>query len=157
MDSNIQWQWLRFDQMTPAQMEAMFSLRQAVFIVEQDCIYLDIDGKDDQAIHLLGWVNNQLIATLRVFESYREYQSDSGETRASIGRICIHANFRNAGSGQQLVGRALDFIRQNFNNKPVKIGAQLYLKQFYEKLGFRQVSDIYDEDGIDHIHMLLKE
>jgi len=156
MSPNIQWQWIQFDQMTPQQMEAMYCLRQAVFIIEQDCIYPDIDGKDYQAIHLFGWLDEQLVATLRVFESYQEYQSDSGETRASIGRICTHKDFRNNGTGQKSVDKALDFIKRNYNNKPVKIGAQFYLKQFYEKLGFKQVSDIYDEDGIDHIHMLLK-
>ena len=130
MSLNIQWQWIKFDQMTPVQMEAMFCLRQAVFIIEQDCIYPDIDGKDDQAIHLLGWLDDQLVATLRVFENCQEYQSNTGETRASIGRICTHKDFRNGGSGQKLVAKALEFIKQNYNNKPVKIGAQFYLKRF---------------------------
>jgi len=156
MGSNIRWQWLKFDQMTPVQMEAMYQLRQAIFIIEQECFYLDIDGQDNQAIHLLGWSGDRLVATLRVFESYSDYQSDTGENRASIGRICTHASFRKNGIGQELVAKAVEFIRQNFMGQPIKIGAQFYLKQFYQNFGFKQISEIYQEDGIDHIHMLLE-
>ncbi len=156
MNSKIQWQWIEFSKLSASQMEAMYQLRQDVFIVEQECFYLDIDGLDDQAIHLLGWADNRLVATLRLFEDYPDYQSKKGESRASLGRICTHKDFRTDGYGKELLVRAIDYIAQNFAQKSIKIGAQLYLKRFYENFGFKQVSDIYKEDGIDHIHMLLE-
>jgi len=157
MNLNIIWQWHSFEDLTPIQMEAMFALRQEVFIVEQDCPYLDIDGKDQQAYHLLAWseeqpnqqANRQLIATLRVFESYHQYQN-----MASIGRICTHQSVRKDGVGRILVSKAIEFIEENYPSKAIQIGAQFYLKKFYQEFGFTQISDIYDEDGIDHILML---
>lgn len=157
MNSNIIWQWHSFEDLTPTQMAAMFALRQEVFVVEQDCPYLDIDGKDQHAYHLLAWSedrsnkqsNKQLIATLRVFESYHQYQN-----MASIGRICTHQSVRKDGIGRLLVSKAIEFIEENYPGKAIQIGAQCYLKKFYQEFGFAQISDIYDEDGIDHILML---
>jgi len=147
--NEINWQWRKFEELSPVEMQAMFALRQDVFIIEQDCIYQDIDGKDDKAIHLLGWMGDKLVATLRVFESYPEYQN-----KVSIGRICSARIVRGSGIGRELVAKSLEFIDENFQNKPIQIGAQFYLKKFYEDFGFKQVSDIYDDDGIDHILML---
>ncbi len=148
MKSKIDWQWKKIEQMTAQELEKMFSLRQEVFIVEQNCPYADIDGKDSMAHHLLVWKNNSLIANLRVFESYHEYGD-----RASIGRICVASSVRKYGIGKELVQNAIDFIAENYPKKEIQIGAQFYLKNFYEKLGFSQISDIYDEDGIEHILM----
>jgi len=145
----ISWQWRNFDELTPIEMQAMFALRQDVFIIEQNCIYQDIDGKDDKAIHLLAWMDNKLVATLRVFENYPEYQNN-----VSIGRICTEKSVRKYGIGRELVAESIQFIEEHFPNKPIQIGAQFYLKKFYENFGFKQISDIYDEDGIDHILML---
>lgn len=147
--SEIIWLWRQLHELEPLQMQAMFALRQAVFIVEQDCPYLDIDGKDEQAHHLLGWADGQLVATLRVFESYKEYQN-----YASIGRICTHQSVRKLGLGKEIVNKAIAFINKKDSNKPIQIGAQFYLKGFYQALGFEKISDIYDEDGIEHILML---
>ncbi len=157
MNLKINWQWHRFKELTPFQMEAMFALRQQVFIIEQDCPYPDIDGKDQQAYHLLAWSeghsdkpsNKRLIATLRVFESYHQYQN-----MASIGRICTHQSVRKDGVGRLLVSKAIEFIEESYPGKGIQIGAQFYLKKFYQGLGFEQISDIYDEDGIDHVLML---
>ena len=149
MIANIDWQWHALDDLTSFQMQEMFALRQDVFIVEQDCVYQDIDGKDQQAFHLLGWQNGQLIATLRVFECYQPYANN-----ASFGRVCTHYSVRNSGVGKLLISEALKFIDENFPTQSVQIGAQYYLKNFYQAFGFEQVSDIYDEDGIDHVLML---
>ena len=147
--NEINWQWRKFEELSPVEMQAMFALRQDVFIIEQDCIYQDIDGKDDKAIHLLGWLGGKLAATLRVFESYPEYQN-----KVSIGRIYTARSVRGSGIGRELVAKSLEYIDENFPNKPIQIGAQFYLKKFYEDFEFKQISDIYDDDGIDHILML---
>jgi len=149
MESKIIWQWHVLDDLTPFQIQEMFALRQEVFIVEQNCPYQDIDGKDEQAYHLLGWQDEQLIATLRVFERYQPYLNN-----ASFGRVCTHQSVRNEGFGKLLISKALEFISENFPNQSVQIGAQCYLKDFYQAFGFKQVSEIYDEDGIEHILML---
>ena len=149
--SKITWQWLTFNELTPHHMQAMFALRQNVFIVEQDCPYPDIDGQDEVAHHLLGWNGDELIATLRVFESYKSYDNN-----ASIGRICTHESVRKLGFGKIIVLKAIDFITNDLQRSSIQIGAQFYLKRFYQTFGFKQISDIYDEDGIDHILMLKK-
>jgi len=149
MNLDIDWQWHQFEQLNPNQMAAMFALRQDVFIVEQDCPYSDIDGQDPQAHHLLAWSGDTLVATLRVFDSYPAY-----DNHCSIGRICTHQTVRQYGIGRELVANAIEFIGQQFPNKAIQIGAQHYLKRFYQGFGFEQISDIYDEDGIDHILML---
>lgn len=148
MTAKREWRWETIEQMSASHLEKMFSLRQDVFIVEQDCPYSDIDGKDSKADHLLVWEGDFLIATLRVFKSYQEYGN-----RASIGRICVAFSSRKDGIGKKLVQKAIDFIGENYPDQDIQIGAQCYLKKFYENLGFHQVSDIYDEDGIDHILM----
>ncbi len=147
-NQNLDWQWRTLQQMTGIETEKLFSLRQDVFIIEQNCLYADIDGKDSKAHHLLVWEDDCLVATLRVFESYQEY-----DNRASIGRVCVANSARKYGIGRELVQSSINFIIDNFANKEIQIGAQLYLKNFYQKLGFRQISEIYDEDGIDHILM----
>jgi ElaA protein len=149
--SSITWQWLTFNELTPHQMQAMFALRQTVFIIEQNCLYLDIDGQDEVAHHLLGWNGDELVATLRVFESYDYYDG-----HASIGRVCTHESVRKLGLGHQLVSKAIDFIEVILQKSSIQIGAQYYLKRFYQEFGFTQISDVFDEDGIDHILMLKK-
>ena len=161
MNTQVLWQWVAFDELTASQMEAMFALRQKVFIVEQECLYLDIDGLDSQAIHCLGWANGQLVATLRVFKKFEAYDNCS-----SFGRICVDKFFRNQGVGRELVSNALAWLDNNWLDKnglaqnkaakAVQIGAQEHLKGFYQSLGFKQVSESYEEDGIPHILMRLK-
>jgi len=147
----LKWNWFTFNQLSNQQLEQMFALRQQIFIVEQDCPFPEIDGKDSKAQHLLVWEDDVLIATLRVFESYKEY-----DNKASIGRICVAEPARKYGIGKELVQRAIDYVEKEFDRKDIQIGAQFYLKKFYQGLGFKQISEIYDEDGIDHIHMLLQ-
>jgi len=149
MTDKINWQWYQFQQLKPDEMAAMFALRQQIFVVEQNCPYLDIDGKDPQALHLLAWQNEQLVATLRLFESYPDY-----DNHVSIGRICTAISAREKGLGQQLMIQVLDYIKQNYPAKKIQIGAQNYLKPFYSRFGFEQISDIYLEDDIEHILML---
>ena len=147
--AEINWQWREYNALTRDEAVAMFKIRQDVFIVEQDCPFHDIDGLDPDAEHLLGWYQNELVATLRFFHSYQPYQG-----RCSLGRICSAQKFRKFGIGRALVKEGLKRVDQLYPEKETEIGAQFYLKKFYESFGFVQSSDIYDEDGIDHIHMI---
>ncbi|MEE4246491.1 MAG: GNAT family N-acetyltransferase [Kangiellaceae bacterium] len=147
--SAINWQWVRYQDLSVEQLAEMFQLRQRVFIVEQDCPYLDIDGKDPDAIHLLAWYDGTLVATLRLFPQYKDYQNQS-----SLGRICSHPDYRRFNIGRNLVQHGVDYIDQHYADRNCQIGAQLYLKKFYESFGFSQNSEPYDEDGIPHILMV---
>jgi ElaA protein len=147
--SAIDWQWAAYEELTRDQLAAVFELRQAVFIVEQNCPYPDIDGKDPQALHLMAWLDNRLVATLRLFPSYKPYQG-----HCSLGRICSRQDVRRLGVGKELVRRGLDYIDRHYPDKSTQIGAQHYLKRFYQGFGFVQCSEPYDEDGIEHILMI---
>ncbi len=149
--NSITWYWKAWSELTVDEVTAMFKLRQDVFIVEQDCPFHDIDGKDDQALHLFGWDGDILVATLRLFENYKPYQN-----QASIGRICSHKDYRSTGAGRELVRRGVEYIDQHLPNQSTQIGAQQYLQRFYESFGFVQCSEPYDEDGIQHILMQRK-
>ncbi|WP_144392932.1 GNAT family N-acetyltransferase [Pleionea sediminis] len=149
LTGEIDWQWKPYHELSMEEAVAIFKLRQDVFIVEQDCPFHDIDGEDDEAIHLMGWHNGKLVATLRWFPAYSKYGN-----RCAIGRICTDPSVRRFGVGRELMKVALQRVDTEFPDKEIKIGAQLYLKVFYERFGFKQSSDVYDEDGIDHIHMI---
>ena len=126
----------------------MFALRQAVFVVEQNCPFQDIDGKDVSALHLLGWQGDTLVATLRLFPEFPDYDG-----RISIGRVCCSRDLRGQGLGIELMREAIGHIDRDLPDRETQIGAQLYLKRFYEIFGFSQCSDVYVEDDIDHILM----
>ncbi len=145
----IRWQWKAWHELTLKELEAMLALRQSVFIIEQNCPYPDIDGKDDQAVHLMGWLNHKLVATLRVFPKYEPY-----DNKSSLGRVCTHMDVRRFGMGRTMMQQAVDFIDEHYPEQATQIGAQHYLKRFYESFGFEQCSEPYDEDGIEHILML---
>ena len=147
---NIQWQLLHFDQLTNYQLYALLRLRTEVFVVEQHCVFQDMDNLDQHCYHLLGFIDDQLAAATRLVPadlSYKNY--------ASIGRVVTAASARRNKLGTTLMELSISHARGLFGNVPIKIGAQLYLKAFYETLGFKQVGPVYDEDGIDHIPMLL--
>ena len=149
MTDSIQWVWKAFADLTPKEVEAIFQLRQAVFVVEQNCAYLDVDGLDDQAMHLMGWSDEGLVATLRLFPAFGPYGG-----RVSIGRICSHPDVRKSGTGRELMQQCINLIDKRYAEKETQIGAQHYLKNFYESFGFSQCSESYMEDGIEHILML---
>jgi len=145
---DFEWQWKAFDQLSTLQLAQLYQLRQSVFIVEQNCPYLDADGKDPGAFHLLGFLENQLIATLRYFPDYVDY-----DHQASIGRVCTAQSVRRFGAGRELMAQAMEFADQNYPQQPIQIGAQAYLEDFYASFGFKTVSEIYIEDDIPHILM----
>ena len=144
----IKWITKKFDDLTPVELYAILQLRNEVFIVEQNCVYQDLDNKDQQAWHLMGWMEKQLVAYTRLIPPGISY------TEASIGRVVTSPLERRTGLGRELMQQSLDEIRKLFGEGPVRIGAQLYLKKFYTSLGFIPTSEIYLEDGIEHIEMV---
>jgi ElaA protein len=144
----IQWLLKRFEELTPYQLYAILQLRNEVFVVEQNCVFQDADDKDQNSYHLMGFYNNKLAAYTRIVPAGVSYK------QASIGRVVTSPAVRRSGAGKELMLHSIEAVYELFGKQPIKIGAQLYLKKFYESFGFKQISDIYLEDGIEHIHML---
>jgi ElaA protein len=146
------WQWSRFSELTVEDLYAVVRLREAVFVVEQNCPYPDADGRDPGAWHLLGWVQGpvqrELVAYSRIFEPGVRY------TEGSIGRVVTAPDVRGTGLGRVLMAEALRRIESLAPGQPVKIAAQRRLEDFYLSLGFRSTSAPYEEDGIIHVDML---
>lgn len=123
--------------------------RQSVFVVEQDCPYLDADGLDPKCWHLLGLSpTDQILAYLRVIPPGLRYEE------ASIGRVITTAAGRGQGFGRALMEQGISHLRSLYPNASIRISAQQYLEAFYTSLGFRSVSEPYEEDGIPHVEML---
>lgn len=126
----------------------MLRLRSLVFVVEQNCVFLDLDGNDAKALHLLSRVDGRLVAYARLFapgDSYAE---------SAIGRVVSHPDARKTGAGRALMTRAIEECKARWPG-PIRIGAQRYLERFYGSLGFVPAGEPYLEDGIPHIEMLL--
>jgi len=145
----IQWRWHKYTDLSPQEIYAVFAARQAIFIVEQNCPYLDMDGKDLDALHLIAWSNNEVAAYLRLIAPGVSYPNEP-----SLGRIITTKIARGSGLGRELVVRGLKKIYELYPTLPTRIGAQAHLHKFYSSLGFVQSSEPYDEDGIMHIEML---
>ena len=129
-------------------MYAILRLRSEVFVVEQTCVFLDMDNKDQSCWHLMGWKNEKLMAYTRLVPPGIAYQEPS------IGRVVTSPSARGSGIGKLLMEKSIEQAETLFGKIPIRIGAQVYLTNFYNSFGFEQSSDIYDEDGIDHIQML---
>jgi ElaA protein len=145
----IRWHCLPFEALPPLILYDVLRLRAEVFIVEQNCPYQDVDRRDPDAHHLLGYSDTgELAAYARLFRAGVCYD------QASIGRVIVAQPFRSLGLGKQLMRQAIAYSDALFGPQPNKIGAQLYLEKFYNGFGFERISEPYDEDGIPHIHML---
>ena len=145
------WTYKHFTALTTQELYTILSLRSEVFVVEQNCVYLDTDKKDLDAWHLCGWQYDELVAYVRILAPGVSYEE------ASIGRVLTNPVFRKNGYGVELMNVAIEKTLQQFNVQKIKIGAQLYLLNFYSNLGFIQTSEVYMEDGIPHIEMLLEK
>ena len=149
----IEWRWSSFAALPIDHLYAVLRLRQMVFIVEQKCAYLDADGYDERALHLLGW--GTLRADIRMLGAYaRIFPPDVKYAEASIGRVLTHPELRGAGLGRMLMTEAIRLCEALAPGAAIRIGAQLYLEAFYAGFGFIRASETYDEDGIPHIEML---
>ena len=144
----IHWQLKKFEELTVNELYAILRLRTEVFVVEQNCVFQDMDDKDMSSYHLMGWDGQLLAAYTRIVPLGVSYPD-----APSIGRVVTSPRSRGNGSGRLLMQKSINELFRVYGVSPIKIGAQLYLKKFYESLGFEQSSDIYDEDGIDHIEM----
>lgn len=148
----IHFSCLSFDQLSLNQLYDIMALRQEVFVVEQDCPYLDADGKDLTSYHLMGTTGDgQLIAYARIIP-----QGISYPTYVSLGRIVSAHTHRRKGIGKRLMKACLEYTEQLFPGEPIKISAQTYLIRFYENFGFQTVGETYLEDDIPHIAMVKK-
>lgn len=137
-----------FDQLNTMELYKLLQLRSEVFVVEQDCVYQDIDDKDQQALHILGFKNSSLVAYTRVFKP-GDYFNES-----SIGRVVVKQNERNHSYGYDIMKASIGVIKNKFETSDIRISAQTYLTNFYNNLGFKKVGEEYLEDGIPHINML---
>ena len=148
---DIQWQCKPFNELSPHELYKILQLRNAVFVVEQNCVFQDADDKDDGCLHLMGFSGGELAAYTRLAPPGYIYRE------ASIGRVVTSPGHRSKGLGRELMQHSIEACRSAFGNGPIKIGAQYYLVQFYGSLGFHINGEIYLEDGIEHVHMLLDE
>jgi ElaA protein len=144
----IKWNCKSFTQLSNEELYKILQLRNEVFVVEQNCPYQDCDNKDLKSHHLTAWKDGQIVAYCRILSPGVSYQS-----AASIGRVVTSPSSRGQNLGKQLITKSLENLYLLFGNVPVIIGAQLYLKKFYENFSFVQQGDIYLEDGIQHIAM----
>tara|TARA_B100000242_G_scaffold290465_1_gene261921 strand:+ start:4976 stop:5410 length:435 start_codon:yes stop_codon:yes gene_type:complete len=140
------WEIKEWSELSNKEIENIFSLRLEVFVVEQDCVYQDIDGKDQKAKHVLGKINNEIVAYARIFKSGDYF------VEASFGRTVVKKSYRGKKTGHDLVKKCLENIKE----KIIKISAQSYLKKFYSSHGFKAEGKEYLEDGIPHTAMFLK-
>jgi len=140
----------KFVELTTEELYGLLQLRSEVFVVEQDCVYQDIDYKDQKALHIIGFKNDKIVAYTRVFKpgDYFKY--------ASIGRVVVAENERNFKYGYDIMEASIKAISTHYNESTIKISAQTYLTKFYNNLGFKQIGEEYLEDGIPHIAMIKK-
>ena len=146
----MKWILKKYEELTLDEFHNIIQLRIGVFVVEQNCPYPELDGKDKLAYHFFTFSEEsptQIIAYTRIFKPGDYYK------QAAIGRVVVHQDFRRDGLGYELMVNSIGQIKKIFKTDSIKIGAQTYLKRFYESLGFKKGGDEYIEDGIPHIHM----
>lgn len=143
----IQFKIKRFNELSISELCNLLQLRSEVFVVEQNCVYQDVDGKDEKAIHVLGYFNDELVAYSRLFD--KGYYFDE----TSIGRVVVSKKYRDKKFGHDLMRVSIEAIKDNFNELTIEISAQEYLQKFYESHGFVKISEMYLEDDIPHIRM----
>ena len=139
-----------FTELSITELYQILQLRSEVFVVEQDCVYQDLDGKDEKALHVFGYKNEVIVAYVRIFKPGDYFKN------ASIGRVVVDASQRKYGYGHELMTAANSAIKKHFNVTEITISAQVYLKKFYESHGFKKNGEEYLEDGIPHIEMIKK-
>ena len=145
----ITWTLNTYDELTRDDVFDMFKLRQEVFVVEQACIYPDIDDIDKRAHHLFARdADGHLSAYLRLIPPMGHYNGPA------IGRVVTAVHARGRGLGRELMGRGIRAAEHHFPAQPIHLSAQTYLRRFYTDLGFVTQGDAYDEDGIEHVHMV---
>jgi ElaA protein len=144
----IYWEIKAFDALSVHELYDLLRLRSEVFVVEQNCVYLDLDGKDKLSLHLMGAFDGKIVAHARLLDAGISFEN------ASIGRVVVDPKYRDKKWGHDLMREAIAGVKAHFNKTKITIGAQLYLKKFYESHGFVATSEVYLEDDIEHIEMV---
>jgi|SRR6478672_5771609 len=148
--SIIKWKIKRFETLSLDELYSALQLRAEVFVVEQNCVYQDIDGKDSKAIHVIGEMDGETVAYARLFQPNDYFE------KASIGRVIVKPSHRHLKLGHELMRESIQAVNSLFGESQITISAQLYLKKFYESHGFVQTSEMYLEDDIPHIEMKIE-
>lgn len=141
----------KFNELTLEELYEILKLRSEVFVVEQNCIYNDIDGKDLTSSHIMIKENGKIKAYLRALQPGVSYEN------ASLGRVLVSPDARGKEYAKAIVTKGVEYILNNFNTTKITIGAQEYLKNFYSEIGFKPISEVYDEDGIPHLDMTFEK
>lgn len=139
-----------YNELTLDELHDILQLRAEVFVVEQDCVYQDIDGKDRKALHIIGSINNQIIAYTRCFEPGMYF------VEAAIGRVVVSKPNRKDGYGHRIMEASIKAIQDRYKTTLIALSAQTYLESFYQTHSFTSVGESYLEDGIPHIKMIKK-
>lgn len=137
-----------FTELTTQELYAVLQLRCEVFVVEQECVYQDVDGKDQKALHVLGYKEGNLVAYSRIFAPGDYF------TQASIGRVVVKASQRQYGYGQLIMKASIKAVADHYGKTTIHLSAQTYLKEFYNAMGFKESGEEYLEDGIPHVGMV---
>ncbi|MGY6521444.1 MAG: GNAT family N-acetyltransferase [Mongoliitalea sp.] len=145
---NLRHVFKAFHELSLEELYELLRLRSEVFVVEQNCVFLDLDNKDQQCHHLLLYQENELVAYTRIVPASVSYEE------VSIGRVVSSPAYRGKGLGRRVMELSIDCCYQLFGPCHIRIGAQTYALAFYESLGFQSDGDTYDEDGIEHIEMV---
>lgn len=148
-NNTLKFEYYSFNQLTINDLYSILKLRSEIFVVEQNCIYLDIDGYDTDAIHIFAKINQEIVCYARLFEEGKKYQNYN-----SIGRVVVQEKQRGTELGHVLLEKCIQYSNQNFKKVPIKIAAQEHLEKFYNKHGFEKIGNHYLDDGIWHIDMI---
>ena len=144
----MEWKLKKFDDLTSDELYGILKLRSEVFVVEQDCVYQDLDDKDQLSYHLFLENDCETVAVSRIIPENVSYEE------MSIGRVVVKENFRGQGLSKIMMKKAIDFIVDDLGKSEIRLSGQAYLVDFYENLGFKKVSDVYMEDNIEHFEFL---
>ncbi|MBC8737528.1 GNAT family N-acetyltransferase [Paraburkholderia sp. UCT31] len=151
--AQLEWRWKPFGNLTSVEVYEMLAARSAVFVVEQNCVYGDIDGLDVEAWHLLAYGTGDGVALPPLAGYLRVLLPDAADADVRIGRVLTTALFRGIGLGNAMLERSLAQIRAQWPDTPIRLHAQAHLQGFYGAFGFEPVSEVHDEDGIPHVWM----
>jgi len=146
----MKWKIKTFDELTTMELYQIMQIRVDVFVVEQTCVYRELDGLDRDSYHVYATNDSGIAAYARILPPGLSYKE------LSIGRVLVSKDHRRSGLGSELIERTLTFIFEELNERVIKIQAQEYLLSFYRSFGFEKVSDVYLDEGIPHIDMILK-
>lgn len=144
----MNWKIKKFNELENSELYEILKLRSEVFVVEQNCIYNDVDTKDIKAYQLFLEEEDKIVACLRILKKGVSYEE------ISIGRVAVKKEWRGRGIAKEMMLKAINFIANELNEKEIRISAQAYLAEFYKSAGFTEVSEVYLEDNIPHIDML---